>query len=229
MDKRIRSNSVLTLGKKIVDELELDQRVDTLSRWMAHYIAEKMDDAESATGAARDRTMSECGDIILKLWAHRSELPNGKRPLESFEPVFRVLTSLDLDDTTSRYFRQVRSAADENDEDESTARWLDMASKLDFAARILIRYCLTMAAGDAVDRSREWVALAEAIREEDTTDIDIKVINFIADDIDTMTSEIPEDPTAEKIEKLLKRLETFIASSSMLSSHFRQQLEGATP
>ena len=42
MVKRIRSDSVLALGKKLVDELGLDQSVDTLGRWMAHYIAEKM-------------------------------------------------------------------------------------------------------------------------------------------------------------------------------------------
>ena len=41
MVERIRSDSVLALGKKLVDELGLDQSVDTLGRWMAHYIAEK--------------------------------------------------------------------------------------------------------------------------------------------------------------------------------------------
>ena len=142
MDERILSDSVLALGKKIVDELDADQLVDTLSRWMAHYIAEKIEDAETATDESRDRKMSECSDAILKLWAHRSGLPNGKRPFEDLEPILRVLKSFDTDDTTSRYFRQVKLAAKENDEDESTTRWLGIASKLDDAAKILIRYCL---------------------------------------------------------------------------------------
>ena len=47
MVRRIRSDSVLALGKKIVDELGLDQSADTLGRWMAHYLAEKMKDAEA--------------------------------------------------------------------------------------------------------------------------------------------------------------------------------------
>ena len=226
MGERTRSDSVLALGKKIVDELGVDQPVDTLSRWMAHYIAEKIEDADAAIGEVRDQEMSECSDAILKLWTHRSELPNGKRPFEDFEPIFRVLKSLDLDDTTSRYFRQVRSAADENDEDESAAQWLSIASKLDCAARMLIRYCLAIAARDAVDKSRDWVAVAEAIKEE--VDIDIVAVHFIANDVDAMDSEI-HDAAKARIEDLLKRLETFTDLSGMLSSHFRQQLGRATP
>ena len=227
MGERVRSDSVLALGKKIVDELGLDQPVDTLSRWMAHYIAEKIEDADAAIGEVRDRKMSECSDTILKLWTHRSELPNGKRPFEDFEPIFHVLKSLDLDDTTPRYFRQVRSAADENDEDESTAQWLGIASKLDCAARMLIRYCLAIAARDAVGKSRDWVALAEAIKEE--VDIDIVTVHFITNDVDAMDSEIPDDPAKVRIKDLLKRLETFTDLASMLSSHLRQQLEQARP
>ena len=55
MVRRIRSDSVLVLGKKIVDELGLDQSADTLGRWMAHYLAEKIEDAKAATGEARAR------------------------------------------------------------------------------------------------------------------------------------------------------------------------------
>lgn len=228
MGERVRSDGVLALGKKIVDELGLDQSVDTLGRWMAHYIAEKIEDVEAVTGEeARSHKMSECSDAILKLWAHRSELPNGKRPLEDFEPIIRVLKSLDVDDTTPRYFRQARSAVNKNDEDDSIARWLDAASELDYTARMLIRYCLAIAAQDAVDKSRDWVALAEAIAEEE--DIVIRTVRFITGDADVLNSENPDDSKKEKIEDLLKRLEAFTDLSSMLSSHLRRQLEQATP
>ena len=225
MVKRIRSDSVLALGKKLVDELGLDQSVDTLGRWMAHYIAEKMEDAEAATGEARDRKMSECSDAILKLWAHRSELPNGKRPFEEFEPIFRVPQSLDPDDTTPRYFRQVMSAVDQDDEDDPTAQWLGTASGIDDTAKILIRYCLAGAAQDAVDKSRDWVALAEALVGEE--DIDIRTVRFMTDDADALVSENPDASARVKIEAFLKRLEAFTDSSRRLSSHLRGQLEQA--
>lgn len=231
MVKHIRSDKVLALGKKVIDELGLDgldQSVDTLGRWMAHYIAEKIEDAENATGEeTRNRKMSECRDAILKLWAHRSGLPNGKRPFEGFESIFCVLKSLDLEDTTPRYFRQAISAVNQNDENDSTAQWLNIASGLDDTAKILIRYCLSIAAQEAVDKSREWVALVESIAEEG--DIDIKTVRFIIDDADVLNSENPDDSKKEKIEDLLKKLEVFTALSNKLSSHFRQQLEQATP
>lgn len=223
MVKCIHSNGVLALGKKFVDELGLDQSADTLGRWMAHYIAEKMEDAEAATGEVRDREMAECSDAILKLWAHRSELPNGQRPFEDFGPIFRALQSLDLDDTTPRYFRQVISAANQDDENDSTKQWLDLASGLDYTARVLIRYCLAIAAREAVDKSREWVALAEALLEKE--DIDIRAVRFIKDDVDILDSENPDDSEKAKIENLLKRLEAFTNLSRTLSSHLRGKLE----
>ena len=223
MVERIRSDSVLALGKKLVDQLGLEQSVDTLGRWMAHYIAEKMEAAESATGEARDRKMSECSDAILKLWAHRSELPDSQRPFEEFEQIFRVLQSLDLDDPTPRHFRQARLAAEQDDEDDSTKQWLNIASGLDNAARVLIRYCrLATAAQEAVDKSREWIALAEAIAEEE--DIDLRVVRAIVEDAEVLNSENPDDTARAKIEDLLEKLEAFTAFSSALSSHLRGQL-----
>ena len=217
----------MKLGQKIVDELGLDQTVDTLGRWMAHYIAEKIGDVETATGEERTQKMSECRDAILKLWSHRNELPNGKRPFEGFEPIFRALQSLDPDDTPPRYFRQVRSAADENDEGSQTTQWLGIASGLDYTARILIRYCITVAAQDAVDISRDWVALAGAIAKEE--DIDIKIVRFVIANADALNSENPDDRGKKKIEDLLKRLEGFSHIATALSTHLRQQLDRNPP
>ena len=104
MVNRIRFESVLKLGQKIVDELGLDQTVDTLGRWMAHYIAEKIGDVEAATGEDRAQKMAECSDAILKLWVHRSKLLSGKRPFEEFESIFRALQS--LDSALSSHLRQ---------------------------------------------------------------------------------------------------------------------------
>ena len=222
MVERIRSDNVLTLGKKLVDELGLDQSVDTLGRWMAHYIAEKMEAVESATGEARDRKMSECSDAILKLWAHRSELPNDQRPFKEFERIFRMLQSLDLDAPTPRHFRQARSAAAQDDKDDATKQWLNIASGIDDAARVLIRYCLATAAQEAVDKSREWIALAEAIAEEE--DIDLRTVRAIVEDAEVLNSENLDDAARAKIEDLLEKLEAFTAFSSTLSSCLRGQL-----
>ncbi len=226
MVKRIPSDGVLKLGKKIVDGLGLDQSVDTLGHWMAHYLAEKIADAEAATGEDRNQKMSECMDDILKLWAQRSELPDGKRPFEDFEPIFRVLQSLDPDDTTPRYFPLARSAASEKDMPSETAQFLSIASGLDYTARILIRYCLAVAAREAVDGSMEWVALAEAAARGH--DIDIKSVNIISDIADSLYPKDSDDLDKKKIEDIIKRLEGFTQFANGLAKHLQQQLDDIT-
>jgi hypothetical protein len=69
------------LGKRIVTELGLDQSTDTLSRWMAHRVAELMERAERArTKAARDSAARECEPLILRLWERRTSWPQGWPP-----------------------------------------------------------------------------------------------------------------------------------------------------
>jgi hypothetical protein len=167
--------------------------------------------------------MSECSNAILQLWAHRSALPNGKRPFEDFADISRSTASIQM--PRHRAIAR-RSAANENDEDAQTKKWLDLASGIDYTARILIRYCLDVAAQSAVDKSREWVALGEEIAKEE--DIDITILRIIRDDADVLNSENPVDLKNEKIEDLLKRLDGFTHLSE-LSSHLRQQLDRGTP
>src|ERR1700719_935454 len=88
-----RSEKVLALGRKLVEELGLEPSVDTLGRWMAHYIAELVDQVKTATGDERAVAEQRCFDAILSLWKHRSELPNGKRPFADLEPVMRAMQS----------------------------------------------------------------------------------------------------------------------------------------
>ena len=220
MGERIPSDRILALGEKLVEEFGREQSADTLGHWMAHYIAEKMEDAATINGEARDRKMSECSDAILKLWAHRSGLPDGQRPLEEFEPIFRVLQSLDLDATIPRYFRQVKSAMDQDSENDCTGHWLNTASEIDHAAKALIRYCLATAAGEAADKSKDWVALAEAIAAEN--DFDIRTVRFIVADVDMLNPENPDDTSKSRAKELLKKLETFIALSAQLKEKLEQ-------
>jgi hypothetical protein len=78
-----------------VTELELDESVNTLSRWMAHYLAELISAAETASEAQKHDLEQRCADTIIKLWANRDTFPDGMRPFKNFEPVFRALEKLD--------------------------------------------------------------------------------------------------------------------------------------
>lgn len=83
----------MTLGKRIVKELDLEDSVDTLGRWMAHRIAELMERAEQApTEAERETAKRECTNVIIRLWEHRSKFPF-KPPLADIAKFLRNLTS----------------------------------------------------------------------------------------------------------------------------------------
>jgi hypothetical protein len=89
--KLSQSDGVLALGEALVQELDLDKSVDTLGRWMAHYIAELIDDAKNADGEDAVCKQQVCYDEILKFWAHRHTPPNDKETLQDLEKVLRRL------------------------------------------------------------------------------------------------------------------------------------------
>ncbi len=220
MDNYETSDAVLELGKRIVNQLGPHQEHDTLGRWMAHYIAEKIVQVDTASGKDLEEKKSACADAILRLWSHRSELPNGKRPFEAFEPILRALESLDPDDTRPRYFRQARHAAETEGESPETKEWLELASGIDYTARILIRYCLVVAAGTAVNESREWVSLADAAGSED--DFDIRVVRALSNDSAALDPGRLENLARERATRLLERLDAFAKLSRRLASHLRR-------
>lgn len=64
------------MGQRILEELQLHQEMDTLAHWMAHYLAEKMEQAESASvGEAKESAKRECVELILRLWECRHSWP----------------------------------------------------------------------------------------------------------------------------------------------------------
>ena len=216
---------VLDLGRALVEELGLDPGVDTLSRWMAHYIAELIEKAETAKVADRPAKLAKCADAIIGLWERRHQLPNGKRPFEDLEPILRALESLDPTDDTPRYFRSPRMEVDVTEQNAETRKWLELADGLDYSAKILIRYCLTQAAQTALDRSKDWVVLAEAVGLED--DIDFPVIRFITDESDLLKTSESDNKARELLEDRINRLYGFKKMADALASDLRRQLKQA--
>lgn len=214
---------MLDLGRALVKELGLDPGVDTLSRWMAHYIAELIEDAESAKAENRTARLAKCADAILRLWDHRHRLPDGKRPFEDLEPIMRALESLDPEDDTPRYFRTQRMAANEAEESNETVKWLRLADEFNYSAKNMIRYCLTQAAQTALDRSKDWVILAENVGLEDN--IDLPVIRFVSAENDLLNADNLNAIEQNLLENRIKRLESFRKMATALASELRCQLK----
>lgn len=189
---------------------------------MAHYIAELIEDAETATEADRPEKLTKCSEIILALWQHRYELPNGKRPFEEFEPMIRAIESLDPDDDTPRYFRSARNASDKADVNAESKKWLELAAGLDYSAKMLIRYCLEQASQDALDKSQEWVKLAELAGFEGG--IEFPVIRFITAENELANESQADDRARKLLEDRIDRLISFKEMAESLVCDMRRTL-----
>ena len=66
MEKLESQEKVINLGKFLVKQLNLDKSVDTLGRWMAHYLALKISEAENAKGKDKIALEEECFKTILQ-------------------------------------------------------------------------------------------------------------------------------------------------------------------
>ena len=129
MDRSDRSDPTFELGKKLVEELGPYDSRDTLTRWMTHYIAELMKNAESANLEDRPARRSKCAEAILDLWKHRHELPNGSRPLREFEPLLCVLESLHPA-ASPRYRHSVQLDDNNAEVDSAQNPWLSQLMRL---------------------------------------------------------------------------------------------------
>lgn len=96
---------VLGLGKHLVRELGFEDGVDTLGRWMAHHLAELINEAENgATASQRSKASKKATETILKLWEHRKLLPGRAYPLAPYKDVLTVLHRLRPDNNPFWYY-----------------------------------------------------------------------------------------------------------------------------
>jgi hypothetical protein len=215
----LRSEKLLDLGDRLVSELSIDDSSDMLGRWMAHYVAELIDAARAASAETRPARLEKCSEAILNLWKHRYELPNGKRPFEGMEAILRALESLDPESDTPRYYGPLGRAAREAENETETQTWLSLVEGFDHSARILIRYCLSQAAKNAVDKTREWVNL---VASADLDEMDVPIIRVIICEGDLV--ETAEESSRKVLKDRLERLEAFTTMAEALAAHFRELL-----
>lgn len=216
-----RFATVVELGERLVRELGVDDSNDTLARWMAHYIAEQLTNAQSMKGAARHSVQQECFRSILELWKHRNALPEGRRPFREWEPLFDTLSTLDLKNPAPRYFRAARTLADQEEVGSKSKEWLRAATSLDYAARVLIRYCLSLAAENAAVDASEWIRLAEKLNRRD--DFDVRIVHYVAADVNAVAEPNESDLRRKAVEDMIRRLDAFHDVAKKLGSHLRRQ------
>lgn len=222
----VRSDAILALGRKLVEELGLETSTDTLGRWMSHYIAELIVQAESSAGEAKGTVEKDCFDAILALWNHRAVLPGVGHPFERMGELAQAIESLNPDNSTPRYFHAIRSKIAKAEEKADGENWLELAEGLDYSAKVLISHCLGNAAREATDKSKEWVSLAEAAGME--TKGEKLVVRFVSRVDDFGGSPDASEEERRELEERVERLEAFSKRATRFAAALKKQL-GAKP
>lgn len=226
MDALPRFEEVLTLGRKLVDELGQEGRVDTLARWMAHYVAELIEAAENAPAGERDSARRGCFEVILALWDHRAALPDGRRPFEDVEPVLRALESLDPEREAPRYFVSARRGMESREDAPADQGLLDFVVGADETARIVIAEALVEAAGGALEGSEELLAVTKAA-EVDTGAVG-SVLTFVSKESGYEAGSGRTVGGRAELVGRLERLERFVTLAARVSEVLKERLDGVT-
>lgn len=213
-----RSRTVLELGKRLVDQLDIED--DLLASWMAHDIAQKIEIAEGAPAEAKAAAQDACAKAILDLWQYRSTLPSRSRPFAKLEPVLRTLASLDVDRTDYRYCIHALREAATADTDDNTKQWLDLAFGIDYTARLLIQFALRSAAESTVSHLEPWVDLAR----EAGADVSPEgpIVKFLVREVDE--SEAAQVRQGALLRERVSRLENFARLASSVAEELRIKL-----
>ena len=211
----------MELGRQLVSEFEGPEQADTLSKWMAHYLAEQISAAKGARGKARYTSQANCADLILKLWAHRHALPKGRRPLEAFEPAIQTLEALRSD--RLRY-SVLRDMPDNETLPDPAKSFLSVALTIDRAASAIIQYCLAESVSQIPKKDRRWLKVIEAVETSHPADITLIIEMMSASDELTTKRNQLTTGMIKKIERLRSNLEELQKVAEPMRKHFEARI-----
>ena len=92
------TESLIELGKRLVQEFNLEDRTDTLSQWLLHYLAELFEQYNLSTSPEEKRIAAlEIKDTIFKLWEFRYQQSHSQSSFKNIESLISTLQKLNLD------------------------------------------------------------------------------------------------------------------------------------
>jgi hypothetical protein len=209
---------IISLGKLLSEELEQGKHPDTLSRWMAHYIAQLIANTENSTGIKKKALEKECFNTILKLWEYKSSFPDGKKPFERFEEIFKTLEKLSPDNQNNFFYENQQENETDDDLIKKSMRAIRVIDK---AVRIWMEYILRDAVDLASDeKTKKWLNMAIPTRKRDEVNIYFKI--FEQDDNDDLKSTIKGK--IKNLESRIEQLEGFKNYNEMILTSFTNQI-----
>lgn len=211
------TESLITLGEKLVQEFKLEDKTDTLSQWILHYLAELFKRYDLSTSPEEKRIASvDIRDTILKLWEFRYQQSHSHSSFKNTESLISTLKKLNLDNDHVFYsglnnFRNVESTADQSSSDY----WYCYALKIDKASRLLIRNCILK--GYAITEADNQ-EIADIIKEFDELDsYEYLLERFYSDQSD-------DDKEVRNIKNNISKIEELMDALVELKTNYEKKL-----
>ncbi len=192
-----------------------------LSHWMAHHIAELINNVRELRGENQRKAKKECREAILALWKHRGDFPESKRPYGEVEPIIRAIASLDPEREVGRHFRYPRQTT-RGDAKPEIEKWLDAAEAVDLSAKVIIRDFLKEATKGNSKTLGSWLEASEKAGVE--PEAPERILRFIFEVGERGGTPEAETILKESLEKKLARLETFAKCAEEISEGIKKQL-----
>lgn len=226
------------MGKLLVNELGLDREVDTLSRWMAHYLAEKITQAESLpTGVEKSCIEKECFSLVLELWKNRWELRHDLQPLRNFHHLLDILGRLDPRKKEPYYYhfneKEAKEIKDASFDPSELDKLSVIALQIDKVARIWIDFVLRKAAINANNETIEKI-VEQAVELPDSADTAIIRLVTSEDDIEIDggrpfdAEKFDRKYRKEELSRRIAELEKFEKLNKYLKDEYKKELDALT-
>ena len=211
------TESLIELGKRLVQEFKLEDKTDTLSQWILHYLAELFDQYNVSTSPEEKHKVSvDIRDTIFKLWGFRYQQSHSNSSFKKIESLISTLKKLNLDNDDVFYsglsnFRNVESTADQSSPDY----WYCYALKVDKASRFLIRNCILK--GYAITEADNQ-EIADLIKEFEELDSYENLLGrFYSDQSD-------EDKEVRNIKNNISKIEELMDALVELKTNYEENL-----
>ena len=187
---------------------------------MAHYLAEKMTDIDSAGVEAKAQAQRECFETILLLWDYRACFPDGMRPFNSLEPIFNALEHINPNKAAPSFFINENR---DNSPPKEIEQTIELITSLDAAVRIMISFLVRESILHATDKSTlDWLGAIGGIAKSDEARILLKFIPGL-DESDPVQGQ--NEKRKNELSEHVDRLEAFENLSREIKAVLEAELE----
>ena len=220
MEDLKQQDQIIYLGKLLVKELGLENSDDTLSRWMAHFLAEKISLVERLPESIeKENAQKECFEIILKLWESRWELPSGRRLLENFRPILNVLEKINPENREPFFYRQASRVVetDKVSNIDEINKYIETIEQIDKVTRIWIDFLLQQAISKAKNENTETI-FKNILPIFCNNDLD--AIQILINDVEFFE----ENNKKDILQKRIEELEKFAKLNEFMLAEYRKDL-----